>query len=86
MMRFVFWNYQAVTVRQHLAEIYEREQLWTEAAHVLIGIPLETGQRYQPTLYLKYQIFIKKSVLKPIWSRLQDENLPTHCSAVFGRR
>jgi len=54
-MRFVFWN-QAVTVRQHLAEIYEREQLWTEAAHVLIGIPLETGQRYLRPTYIVPEI------------------------------
>jgi COP9 signalosome complex subunit 4 len=33
-------------VRQHLASIYEREQNWKEAASVLVGIPLETGQKY----------------------------------------
>jgi len=32
-------------IRQHLANIYRREENWTEAAKVLVGIPLETGQR-----------------------------------------
>ena len=30
-------------IRQHLADIYEREQSWKQAAEVLVGIPLETG-------------------------------------------
>ena len=34
-----------MTIRQHLADIYEREQNWSEAAKVLVGIPLETGQK-----------------------------------------
>jgi len=29
-----------------LASIYERENNWKEAATVLVGIPLETGQKY----------------------------------------
>lgn len=33
-------------IRQHLSSIYEREQNWREAANVLVGIPLETGQKY----------------------------------------
>jgi COP9 signalosome complex subunit 4 len=35
---------QVGTIRQHLADIYEREQNWRQAASVLVGIPLETGQ------------------------------------------
>lgn len=34
------------SIRQHLADIYERNQNWKEAANVLVGIPLETGQKY----------------------------------------
>lgn len=37
---------QVAAIRQHLASIYEREQNWREAANVLVGIPLETGQKY----------------------------------------
>lgn len=37
---------QVANVRQHLASIYERESNWKEAASVLVGIPLETGQKY----------------------------------------
>lgn len=50
------------SIRQHLADIYERNQNWKEAANVLVGIPLETGQ--------KYVIFcqIKKPDLSPMIS------------------
>lgn len=36
---------QVASIRQHLADIYEREGQWREAAEVLTGIPLETGQK-----------------------------------------
>lgn len=44
--RVISFEEQVASVRQHLADIYEREQLWKEAANVLVGIPLETGQKY----------------------------------------
>jgi hypothetical protein len=69
------------TIRQHLAEIYEREGNWRQAALVLIGIPLETGQKqysvdYKLETYLKIarlclededpvQVRIEKSVVLP---------------------
>jgi COP9 signalosome complex subunit 4 len=37
---------QVASIRQHLADIYERNHNWREAANVLVGIPLETGQKY----------------------------------------
>lgn len=43
--RVISFEEQVATVRQHLADIYEREQCWKEAANVLVGIPLETGQK-----------------------------------------
>lgn len=51
---------QVANVRQHLASIYERESNWKEAASVLVGIPLETGQKYLLicTLFLYYVIII----------------------------
>lgn len=46
------WNYldvtecvQVASIRQHLATIYEKEGDWRNAAQVLVGIPLETGQK-----------------------------------------
>ena len=36
---------QVVTIRQHLAKLYEEEHEWRSAASVLVGIPLETGQK-----------------------------------------
>lgn len=37
--------FQVATIRKHLAKMYEDCQQWREAARVLTGIPLETGQR-----------------------------------------
>jgi len=37
-------------MRQQLSAIYEREQNWREAANILVGIPLETAQKYVATL------------------------------------
>lgn len=42
---FVKFLPQVAAIRQYLARIYEREQSWREAANVLVGIPLETGQK-----------------------------------------
>lgn len=43
--RVISFEEQVAAIRQHLADIYEREQCWKEAANVLVGIPLETGQK-----------------------------------------
>ena len=43
--RVISFEEQVASIRQHLAQIYEREQNWKEAANVLGGIPLETGQK-----------------------------------------
>lgn len=44
--RVISFEEQVASIRQHLALIYERQQNWHEAANVLVGIPLETGQKY----------------------------------------
>lgn len=43
--RVISFEEQVASIRQHLADIFEREQCWKEAANVLVGIPLETGQK-----------------------------------------
>lgn len=43
--RVISFEEQVASIRQHLADIYERTQNWREAAGVLVGIPLETGQK-----------------------------------------
>lgn len=43
--RVISFEEQVAAIRQHLADIYEREQCWKEAANILVGIPLETGQK-----------------------------------------
>lgn len=49
---------QVGTIRQHLAEIYERECNWRQAASVLVGIPLETGQKQYSVDY-KLETYLK---------------------------
>lgn len=44
--RVISFEEQVSNIRQHLAQIYERQGNWKEAANVLVGIPLETGQKY----------------------------------------
>lgn len=56
--RVISFEEQVGSIRQHLADIYEREQNWKEAASTLVGIPLETGQKpytvdYKLETYLK---------------------------------
>lgn len=43
--RVISFEEQVASIRQHLSQIYERIQNWREAANVLVGIPLETGQK-----------------------------------------
>lgn len=45
---------QVASIRQHLASIYEKEEDWRNAAQVLVGIPLETGQKYVTPSLLYY--------------------------------
>ncbi|GAB1289890.1 COP9 signalosome complex subunit 4 [Apodemus speciosus] len=58
--RVISFEEQSVvaSIRQHLASIYEKEEDWRNAAQVLVGIPLETGQKqynvdYKLETYLK---------------------------------
>ena len=56
--RVISFEEQVGSIRQHLADIYEREQNWKQAAITLVGIPLETGQKpytvdYKLETYLK---------------------------------
>ena len=43
--RVISFEEQVANIRQNLAQIYERVENWREAANVLVGIPLETGQK-----------------------------------------
>ncbi|ESP04025.1 hypothetical protein LOTGIDRAFT_203414 [Lottia gigantea] len=56
--RVISFEEQVAAIRQHLADIYEHEQSWKEAAGVLVGIPLETGQKQYTTDY-KLQTYLK---------------------------
>ena len=56
--RNVSFEEQVAAIRQHLAQIYEDEQNWREAAQVLVGISLETGQK-QYTVDYKLDTYLK---------------------------
>ncbi|KAL8607348.1 COP9 signalosome complex subunit 4 [Nucella lapillus] len=56
--RVISFEEQVAAIRQYLASIYEREQSWKEAANVLVGIPLETGQKQYSTDY-KLETYLK---------------------------
>jgi COP9 signalosome complex subunit 4 len=56
--RVVSFEEQVAAIRQHLSGVYEAEQQWHEAANVLVGIPLETGQK-QYTVDYKLETYLK---------------------------
>ncbi|CAG7717112.1 unnamed protein product [Allacma fusca] len=56
--RVISFEEQVATIRQHLATIYESHQLWRDAAAVLTGIPLETGQKQYSVEY-KLETYLK---------------------------
>ena len=56
--RVISFEDQVGAIRQHLADIYEREQNWKQAALVLVGIPLETGQKQYSADY-KLETYLK---------------------------
>lgn len=58
--RVISFEEQVAAIRQHLSSIYEREENWREAANVLVGIPLETGQKYILKYFLNFKLFIFK--------------------------
>lgn len=70
--RIVSFEDQSSQLRELLAEIYEREEEWSEAAKALSGIPFESGHRAIQPDY-KLNIFVKIAQLY-----LEDED---HISA-----
>lgn len=56
--RVISFEEQVAIIRQHLANIYEREGTWKEAALALTGIPLETGQKQYSADY-KLETYLK---------------------------
>ncbi|KAL3877789.1 hypothetical protein ACJMK2_035439 [Sinanodonta woodiana] len=76
--RVISFEEQVASIRQHLADIYEREQCWREAANVLVGIPLETGQKQYSTDY-KLETYLKIARLF-----LEDED-PVQAEAYINR-
>lgn len=66
--RAISFEEQVVSIRQHLASVYEAEQEWRSAADALVGIPLETGQK-QYSNEMKLEIYLKIAQLY-----LEDED------------
>lgn len=76
--RVISFEEQVASIRQHLADIYERNQNWREAAGVLVGIPLETGQK-QYTVDYKLETYLKIARLY-----LEDDD-PVQAEAFINR-
>ncbi|KAF2899456.1 hypothetical protein ILUMI_06717 [Ignelater luminosus] len=76
--RVISFEEQVASIRQHLADIYERHQNWREAASVLVGIPLETGQK-QYTVDYKLETYLKIARLY-----LEDDD-PVQAEAFINR-
>ncbi|XP_074597539.1 COP9 signalosome subunit 4 [Brevipalpus obovatus] len=76
--RVISFEEQVSTIRQHLANIYEEEFQWREAASVLVGIPLETGQKHYSVDY-KLETYLKIARLY-----LEDED-PVQAEAYINR-
>ncbi|KAL0107045.1 hypothetical protein PUN28_015537 [Cardiocondyla obscurior] len=76
--RVISFEEQVASIRQHLADIYERNQNWREAANVLVGIPLETGQK-QYTIDYKLETYLKIARLY-----LEDDD-PVQAEAFINR-
>jgi len=76
--RVISFEEQVGLIRQHLAEIHEREENWREAANVLVGIPLETAQKQYPNDY-KLLTYLKIAHLY-----LEDED-PVQAEAYINR-
>ena len=55
--RVISFEEQVASIRQHLSGIYEQEENWSEAALMLVGIPLESGQK-QYTLDYKLETYL----------------------------
>ncbi|CAG9774058.1 unnamed protein product [Ceutorhynchus assimilis] len=76
--RVISFEEQVASIRQHLADIYERTQQWREAAAVLVGIPLETGQKQYSVDY-KLETYLKIARLY-----LEDDD-PVQAEAFINR-
>ncbi|KAK2705791.1 COP9 signalosome complex subunit 4-like [Artemia franciscana] len=76
--RTISFEDQIASLRQNLADIYEREQNWKESANILVGIPLESGQRAYAVDY-KLETYLKIARLF-----LEDED-PIQAEAYINR-
>ncbi|XP_043276544.1 COP9 signalosome complex subunit 4 [Venturia canescens] len=76
--RVISFEEQVASIRQHLSAIYERNQDWRQAANVLVGIPLETGQKQYSVDY-KLETYLKIARLY-----LEDDD-PVQAEAFINR-
>jgi len=76
--RVISFEEQSALIRQHLASIYEKEELWRDAALMLVGIPIDSGQK-QYSLDYKLETYLKIAQLY-----LEDEN-PVEAEAYINR-
>ncbi|XP_065053636.1 COP9 signalosome complex subunit 4-like [Rhopilema esculentum] len=76
--RAIAFEEQLVAIRHKLASLYEQEQEWRAAAKVLVGIPLEGGQKIYSNDF-KLEIYLKIAQLY-----LEDDD-PVQAEAFINR-
>ncbi|CAK8691693.1 unnamed protein product [Clavelina lepadiformis] len=76
--RVISFEEQVAQIRQHLATIFEKEENWKDAALMLVGIPIESGQK-QYSLDYKLETYLTIARLY-----LEDED-PVQAEAYINR-
>ncbi|XP_030387561.1 COP9 signalosome complex subunit 4 [Scaptodrosophila lebanonensis] len=76
--RVISFEEQVAGIRFHLANIYERNEQWRDAAMVLVGIPLETGQK-------QYSVECKLGTYLKIARLYLEDNDPVQAELFINR-
>jgi COP9 signalosome complex subunit 4 len=83
-VRMVTFEKQVEIIRENLADVYEKEGDFVQAARILIGIPLESGHRYlQPEYKVRINVRIAKLFLT-VEDSVQAEIYLNRAAALFG--
>uniref|UniRef100_A0A8L2Q0P3 COP9 signalosome complex subunit 4 n=1 Tax=Rattus norvegicus TaxID=10116 RepID=A0A8L2Q0P3_RAT len=82
--RVISFEEQVASIRQRLASIYEKEEDWRNAAQVLVGIPLETGQKqYNDDDPVQAEAYINRASL--LQNESTNEQLQIHYKVCYAR-
>lgn len=60
----VSYEEQVTTVREHLANLLEKEEEWSKAAQTLAGIDLDSGALFTANLHRAMQLLLTLYILQ----------------------